>query len=361
MRVLQIIDSLATGGAEKLLLESLALYRKAGIEMDVLVLKDENYPFMQQLEKQQICKIYKLGSSSVYHPKHIFKIAKIIGKYDIAHVHLFPAQYWAVLAKKWRGATTKLIFTEHSTSNRRIRSAYSKLIERWVYNKYDRVIVIADEVLKAIKKHVSIDVSQIQLIYNGIDIKAFKNAVPLDKKRLCCHKDDFLMIQVSSFKYPKDQKTLIKALLYLPENVKLLLVGDGVQKKSCEDLAEELGLEKRVKFLGNRSDVPQLLKTADVVVLSSHYEGMSLSSIEGMASGKPFVASDVPGLTEIVKGAGLLFPKEDERELAEILLQLKDDLHYRKEVVQKCQKRAAQYDIQNMVNQYISLYGEVLA
>jgi glycosyltransferase involved in cell wall biosynthesis len=50
-----------------------------------------------------------------------------------------------------------------------------------------------------------------------------------------------------------------------------------------------------------------LLKTADIVVLSSHYEGLSLASIEGMASGKPFIASDVPGLHEVVKGADLLF------------------------------------------------------
>ena len=59
MRILQIIDSLATGGAEKLIVESLDLYRQAGIEMDVLVLKDDNYSFMQQLEAQKSCKIFK--------------------------------------------------------------------------------------------------------------------------------------------------------------------------------------------------------------------------------------------------------------------------------------------------------------
>ena len=81
----------------------------------------------------------------------------------------------------------------------------------------------------------------------------------------------------------------------LPLEVKLVLAGEGVLKKKCQDLVETLKLKERVVFLGLRMDIPQLLKTADVVVLSSKYEGLSLSSIEGLAAGKPFVASDVPG------------------------------------------------------------------
>lgn len=361
MKVLQVIDSLATGGAEKLLLDSVPLYREAGVEMDVLVLKDENYAFMQQLEQQQICKIYKLGSGTVYHPKHIFKIAKIIGNYDIAHVHLFPAQYWVVLAKKWSRLETKLIFTEHSTSNRRIRSVYSKPIEKWVYRNYAKIIVIASEVLKALQEHISLDTSQMHLIHNGVNIETFKKAEPLDRKKFHFTKNDFIAIQVSSFKYPKDQQTVIRALKNTRKNVKLILVGDGPQKKLCEDLVKELELEDRVQFLGNRNNVPQLLKTADVVILSSHYEGMSLSSIEGMASGRPFVASNVPGLKDIVQDAGVLFPEGDAEALSKIIIRLEEDEAYTKKTVAQCQKRAKQYAIESMVNQYIALYEEVLA
>ena len=61
-------------------------------------------------------------------------------------------------------------------------------------------------------------------------------------------------------------------------------------RKQCEILVHDCGVDDRVLFLGIRSDVPQLLKTADVTVMSSHFEGLSLSSIEGMTVGKPFVA-----------------------------------------------------------------------
>ncbi len=131
-------------------------------------------------------------------------------------------------------------------------------------------------------------------------------------------------------------------------------------KEKCEKLVAVLGLEDRVFFLGIRTDIPQLLKTADIVVLSSKYEGLSLSSIEGMASGKPFVASDVPGLKEAVSGAGVLFPVGNEKKLAEEILHLSSDADYYAATVEKCLARAKDYDISKMVTEHINLYKEIL-
>lgn len=360
MKVLQIIDSLATGGAEKLILDSVPLYRKAGIEMDLLVLKDDDYSFMKALKDRDCCKIYVLGKGSVYNPAHIFKIAKILPQYDIAHVHLFPAQYWAVLAKVWSKAKTKLVFTEHNTSNQRIQNKFLGLIDRYFYRKFDRIVAISSEIRGILKSHTKQPDYKFQVIHNGVDIKDILSAQKFKKTSIGFLEKDFVLIQVSSFRQQKDQFTLIKALIHLPDNIKLLLVGEGQNLKPCKDLAKKLNLVNRVIFLGLRSDVPQLLKTADVVILSSHYEGMSLSSIEGMASGRPFIASDVPGLHQVVKDAGLLFPPKNEKALADHVMSLKDNPEYHKQVVSSCQKRASQYDIQLMVKKYIRLYGEII-
>ena len=102
--------------------------------------------------------------------------------------------------------------------------------------------------------------------------------------------------------------------------------------------------------------MPELLKAVEVVVMSSHYEGLSLSNIEGMASGNPFVASDVDGLREITDGYGELFPHEDDKVLADIILKLSTDEEYRQSVIEKCKKRAEQYDISNMSNAYFKVY-----
>ena len=113
-------------------------------------------------------------------------------------------------------------------------------------------------------------------------------------------------------------------------------------------------------FLGDRVDVPQLMVTADVVVLSSHYEGMSLSCIEGMVSGKPFISSDVDGLHDIVAGTGLLFPHKDHKRLAELIRQVCENKEYGSEVVTHCRERAMQYDIENVVTGYEKIYYKLI-
>ena len=66
-------------------------------------------------------------------------------------------------------------------------------------------------------------------------------------------------------------------------------------------------VHENIRFWGNRSDVPILLRTSDIIVMSSHWEGFGLAAVEGMAAKKPVVASDVDGLKQIVDGAGLIF------------------------------------------------------
>ena len=117
-----------------------------------------------------------------------------------------------------------------------------------------------------------------------------------------------------------------------------------------------MNLSSRIHLLGTRNDVPQILKSSDVVVMSSHREGLSLSNVEGMASGNPFIASDVEGLREVTQGYGLLFPHGDAKELATIILKVTSDSEFHDEVVRKCQERALSYDISVMANNYNQLY-----
>jgi len=116
---------------------------------------------------------------------------------------------------------------------------------------------------------------------------------------------------------------------------------------------------ERVKLLGIRSDVPQILKSADVIVMSSHWEGLSLSNIEGMSSGNPFVASEVNGLKEVTAGYGILFPHGDAEALANVIKKLHDDSEYYRQVAERCYQRALQYDIRKMVDAYEQLYDTV--
>jgi glycosyltransferase involved in cell wall biosynthesis len=355
MKVLQVITSLYTGGAEKLLVDSIPLYRSKGIDMELLLLNGTKTPFFKTLEEQNI-PIYALNQGNIktiYNPLLIFRIIPYLKKYDIVHVHLFPTLYWVAIAKLFSFSKVKLLYTEHSTNNKRRQKTIGRIFDRFIYARYKFIVSISNGVDVNIKSHLSFNEGKFRIITNGI------NLFPFIHSKIETSSIKKTIIQVSSFQYPKDQATLIRSVSYLPENVRIVLVGDGENRPKCENLVKELNLENRVSFLGVRMDVPQLLKSADIVVLSSHYEGLSLSSMEAMASGKPFIASDVPGLREIVAGAGLLFPAGDEKILAERINALLSDSDYYKKVAKACCERLKEYDINKMVDQYIGLYKAI--
>ena len=221
-----------------------------------------------------------------------------------------------------------------------------------MYGRYEKVVCISELTKKNLIQHIGDSFEKkCVIIYNGIDITAFANSSspsPNGKK----------ILMVSAFRAQKDQKTLIKAMKELPSDYVLELAGGGEERliDECKHLVQELHLDGRVNFLGVRTDIPSLLGKANVVVLSSHYEGLSLSSLEGMASGRPFVASDVEGLRDIVGGYGVLFPHEDSMALANIIKKLCEDDGYAEEIVAKCQQRAKMFDIEVMVQNYLNLY-----
>lgn len=358
MKILQVINWMDTAGAEKLLLETIPIYNKKGVQMDLLLLNGKKFPFLKELESQNICNIYSLGNGSIYNPKLIFKIIPFLKKYKIVHVHLFPSLYLVAISKIITFSNVNLIYSEHATTNKRMKNTFFRMFDNYIYSKYEKIVCISSEVEKAIKNHLNFPLNKFQLIPNGVNISKIINETSYLKSELNLQikEDDILLIQVSRFQPQKDQNTVIKSLLYLPKNVQLLLVGDGILKCQSERLVADLGLSGRIHFLGIRLDVPKLLKTADIVVLSTHYEGLSLASIEGLSSGKPLVASDVPGLSEIVSRAGVLFQCQNETALAFEINRLIDEKDYRDKVVKQCMNRAKDYDIEIMVEKHLNLY-----
>lgn len=363
MKILQVINNLNTGGAEKLILETVPLFNKEeNIKMDIAVLNGFEYPFLKALKKLDCCSIITLGNKSVYNPFSIFKIIPLLKKYDLIHVHIFPSLYWVAIAKLISFSKIKLVYTEHSTSNNRRKRLLFKIIDKFIYSFYSKIITISPEVDTNIKQHLKFNETKFNLIQNGVNLDVIKEvkAIPKHKLSPSINKDSFIVTQVSSFRYPKDQKTVIKSLKDLDENIILVLVGDGPVRSECENLVENLGLTRRVVFLGIRMDVIGILKASDVIILSSHHEGLSLSSVEGMASGKPFVASDAPGLGDIVRNAGILFPINDHIKLSEIINRLLKDKAYYNQTVKHCLNRAKDYSINNTITKEINLYKSLL-
>ena len=361
MKVLHVINSMATGGAEKLIAQSLPAFEKLGIGTGLLLLDGSDHPFLAELRQKFSGPIYHRGSKSPYSPAHIFRIIPMLSRYDIVHVHLFPSLYWAAAAKWLSLSGTKLIFTEHNTHNRRREKPLFKILDRVVYRAYSAITCITQDAMKALAVHMGSD-KKLSVVENGIDLEAIEQAVPAQRRTIDASlaESDKLIVMVAGFRAQKDQHTAIAAMQMLPSHVRLLLVGDGPRKSECMALAKSLGLGDRVIFTGIRADVPAILKASDVAVLSSHWEGFGLAAVESMAAGIPFVASDVAGLADVAGGAGILFEKGNADALAKIIERLLSDPEFYKTTAEACRNRALKYDISRMAKSFAALYQNIL-
>lgn len=349
MKILQVITSLSTGGAEKLISEIAPMLRDKGHQVDVLAFDGADTAFKKVLTDKGI-KVYSFGKGcNVYNPLFILRLTKLMKNYDIVHTHNTAPQLFAAIGSVL--CSVVLCTTEHNTSNRRRDWKCYAWIDKWMYSRYKKIICISNQAENNLRKYIP-KVKNVCTIFNGVDINRFHNAKPLDSLKSTKN----VVVMVAGFRYQKDQDTLIRAFTHLDKDkYELWLVGDGERRPILEKMIYELGLNN-VKLLGIRNDIPNVLQTADIVVMSSHFEGLSLSNIEGMSVNKPFISSNVDGLREVVDGYGLLFPHGDDKALSSIIMKLSDDKAYYQQVAAKCWERAQMFDIQKMVDAYNDVY-----
>lgn len=356
MKILHIITSLHTGGAEKLIIDIVPKLQGLGHTVDVLLFDGSDTPFKQQLTKFNV-KILELAKGgSVYNQLHILRLIPILRHYDIVHTHNTAPQLFTAITNLF--CKKKLITTEHNTTNRRRDLWWYKPIDRFMYNQYDKIICISDQAEENLRNYLGKCKADITTIYNGVDINKYVSANASDELTKIAP-DCRAIVMVAGFRYQKDQDTLIRATALLPKQFHTFLVGDGERKELCEKLAITEGAAERVHFMGIRMDVPELLKAADYVVMSSHWEGLSLASIEGMSVGKPFLASDVDGLREMTINAGILFPHQNAEQLAKEIMVLDENPTKYQHIADQCFNKAKLFDISVMVEKYNNVYLNV--
>lgn len=354
MKILYVINTLDIGGAEKLLVDIIEKLDDLNYEIGVYFLNLENTFLLNRLMNTKVC-IYK-SRISFYSPVHIYNIVKYVKKYDIIHANLFPSLYWVALARVFLDSKVKLVYTEHSTYNKRRDKRFFAYVERFIYSRYDKIIAISPQVRESLISWVGLS-QKIEMIENAIDVHKYRNSFSHNKTIFKIQNDSIVILMSARFTMAKDQATLIKAFALLKQNnVVLVLVGEGPLKKDCIALTSQLGLLDSVFFLGAREDIPPIIQMSDICVLSSHWEGFGLVAVEYMAAGKPVIASDVPGLNDVVRGAGILFEAGNVHDLFIKLQSLIVNADYRREVSRRCEKRSMQYDISRLVDSYVNLY-----
>lgn len=287
---------------------------------------------------------------------------------DLIHAHQYTPFFYALSSRLFR-SRVPVVFTEHGRWHpdypRKKRMIFNRLMTR----RGDRFLAVGEAVRQALIQNEGLPENRVQVVYNGIHLEPFENPVGDSRavrRELGCTADDVLILQVARLDGLKDHPTALRAMAEVIPHVpsaKLLLVGEGPEREQIEALIRELQLGDHVRLLGSRRDVPRLLKSADLFLLTSISEGIPLTIIEAMAAGLPVVSTDVGGVREILGDPpiGKLAPAKASRQLAEALIELANDPAERQSLGNQGRQRAFEvFSEQSMHRQYAEIFTDVL-
>lgn len=355
--LLIVISSLEIGGAQKLV-GDLIPFLAQHFNVKVVVFKKTNSLIEQHIEEKNVPIIsFNIGTHS---PLAIFKLRKLIKEADIVHSHLFPANYYSILANI--GLKKPIIFTEHSTYNKRRNYPALLPLERFVYKRFNKIVSISDATKLNLDNWLNLKdfPNKNIVVENGVDLSRFKETDVIKNNNFFGRKG-IPLLMISRFTQAKDHQTVIRALCKIsnPE-IFVVFVGDGDTKESIEKFAEESGVSDRVIFLGKRNDIENIICNAKIGIQSSKWEGFGLTAIEMMAGGIPVIASDVVGLSDVVKDAGLLFPPGDDSTLAKKITEILSSPDFYNDLCRKGYERAKQFSVESTAKKHIEIYNSLL-
>jgi glycosyltransferase involved in cell wall biosynthesis len=306
--VLHVLYSLERSGMEMMLLNSNAEWRRRGYQCDVLATADAVGPLAEQMRacgyvvhhipfRSRLSLLPRLDFV-----RSFFRLCK--SGYDIVHIHSEGgAPLFAVLAKL--AGVERIAVTPHGTFRFRGFLRFRKLCERYfvrmLSGRYGMISegVSACEWERFRNKGVS--------IRNWFNDSHFKLPVPLERgaarQRLGTRPESFVIVSVGNCSAIKNHEAILSAIPLLPDSLQPLYVHIGREEPSHPEqrLAERLGIQDRVRFLGSQAEVLPYLWAADVFLMPSLHEGLGVAAIEAIASGLPLICSKVDGLSDIAE------------------------------------------------------------
>lgn len=356
IRVCHISMTLLTGGLERLLVEFGRHCNRDRFDLRFIALDQVGQP-AEDLKQQgwKVSTILEEGPRGKL--SRARRLAKLLAdeQIDVVHSHNTFAHFYATAAAKWAGVPV-IINTQHG------RGCGASWKAKWQFrlaNRFaDRVIGVSEDATRLCQDDDRLSARRMQAIWNGIDVTRFAFRGPINRP---------VAISVARLSPEKDFATLLRATSLVVRDVpdfRLRIVGNGREADSLKELARELSLENNVEFLGERHDIPALLGEAAFFVSSSKSEGISLTLLEAMAVGLPIVATDVGGNPEVVVDGktGTLVPSCNPEQLAAAMKDMLADRTSWPVMGELARQRVEQhFNVKHMLQQYESLYGELLA
>jgi glycosyltransferase involved in cell wall biosynthesis len=367
MRVAIVIDSLQTGGAQKLISAFTSQASKYGVEPVIVNLRQGSSSVITNEIQSSGVEVFNVTARSLFSLGRLRWLVRFFKeeRIDVVHAHLLYANILASVSAYLAGIP--VVCTLHSTHTERGRRLrLLKALEDFCLRNFaTRILAVGQEVAAAHRDR-----------YRGRVVDVIPNGIPAPdevpsqtrqhlRNELAGDASDLIIITVGRFEPSKAYHDIVNAFQLLQKKnrkLKLLMVGSGSLHDSIRSQVETLNLEESVILAGERHDIPQLLASSDIFASSSHREGLPLSLLEAMMAELPIVATSVGDIPHVVtEDMGIVVPPRRPEELAAALEELATDPQRRREMGRAAKDRVLhEYSLDVWMKRYVHLYDEML-
>lgn len=320
------------------------------------------FPLTRHVETDRV-KIMIFDKKPGNDPRLMYRLYRYLQheRPHIVQTHNWGTLFEGFLAAKLAGVPV-LIHAERGTIQGRKRNLF---FQRALWGAVNQVLSVSEIHRQLLSATVGFPSERIKPISNGVDTDIFqprsdeKTAI---RTKLGFEPERFYIGTVGNLRPVKNHALLLRACKQLcmeQDDVRLIIAGTGPLKEPLNELAGQLGIQHKIRLLGARTDIPEVLNALDLFVLPSLSEGMPNAVLEAMACGLPVVATEVGGVSEVVEHGvtGLLVPSEDEEALASRLEELVCSETKRQMLGKNARERAlACFSLDKMVRAYEQLY-----
>ena len=287
---------------------------------------------------------------------------------DILHVHYaIPHAAVAYMAKKIllaEGRYVPVVTTLHGTDITLVgkNKSFAPVVA-FSINKSDGVTAVSESLKKQTHEYFEIT-NEIKVIPNFIDFDRFRKIDKDHFKKAIAPNGEKILVHTSNFRKVKRIQDVIHVFKRVHDSMpcKLLLVGDGPERRNLEDLCREIGLCDEIRFLGKQAAVEELLAVADLFIMPSANESFGLAALEAMACEVPVISSNAGGLPEVnIDGVtGFLSPVGDVDDMAKNAIQLLKDEDALEKFSKNALEQSEKFDIKYILPEYEKYYEHII-
>ena len=368
LRVAHVVDMLALAGMEYGVVKLVNRLDRERFHSIIVCMRHQRDEVKALLSSEVA--VFEMRKQSGRNWRVIGRLAALFRseRIDIVHSHNWSTFLYAVLAARLARVPI-VVHGEHGKDDT-LRHPQRLLGSRLLARGVDCVCAVSRDLEGEVVRDWGVPPARVHWIPNGVDLEAFGGDDRSEalRRELELAPGDLVVMNTGGFRTVKDHSTLLRAFALVHREdscARLLLIGHGGADEARANVEREavaLGVREAVRFAGVRTDMPRLLRTCDVYVNSSRYEGMSNTILEAMAAGRPVVATAVGGTPDLVGDGvtGFLVPAGEPEPMARRVLELLNDAGLRERMGTAGRARMeAVHSMPGMVRAYASLYSEL--